>query len=401
MVRTSRLLLATALGLVVAAFFAFDLGRFIDLASLAEKKEAIDAYRAAHPVASALGYFAVYVAVAGLSVPGAVPLTLAGSAIFGFVPALLLVSFASSIGATLAFLAARFLFRDWVQERLGDRLATLNAGMDRDGAFYLFAIRLTPVVPFWIVNLAMGLTPMRASTFYWVSQLGMLPGTAVFVYAGTQLGTFRASWGLLAALVLLGIAPLGARRLVRWLRTRRVYARWAHLRPSRFDYNMVVIGGGSAGLVSAYIAATTQARVALVERERMGGDCLNTGCVPSKALLRSARLLADIGRARELGVAQASARVDFAAVMDRVARVIQTIEPHDSVERYTAMGVEVLHGHATVTSPWTVQVAGGEGARTLTTRAIVIATGARPFVPPIPGLDEVGYYTSNTIWTLR
>jgi pyruvate/2-oxoglutarate dehydrogenase complex dihydrolipoamide dehydrogenase (E3) component len=164
---------------------------------------------------------------------------------------------------------------------------------------------------------------------------------------------------------------------------------------------MVVIGAGSAGLVAAYIAAVTRARVALVEKHRMGGECLNTGCVPSKALIRSAKLVAEIGRSKELGIAEASARFDFADVMERVQRVVKTVAPHDSVERYSALGVECIEAGAKITSPWIVEVEGTDAPRKLITKNIVIAAGARPFVPPIPGLDEVGYLTSDTLWDLR
>ena len=397
----SRIVVLVALLAAVAAFFAFGLQRYLSIECFQSQRAAINAAYQAQPARTAALYFAIYVAVTALSLPGAAILTLAGGAIFGFATGLLIVSFASSVGATLAFLSARFLLRDWVQQRFGPRLAPLNAGIEREGAFYLFALRLVPLFPFFLVNLALGLTRIGTGTFYWVSQAGMLAGTAVFVYAGTQLGQFRVSPGLLLAFTLLGVFPLVAKRVVDALQAREVYARWASVRPARYDYNMVVIGAGSAGLVSAYIAAATKARVAIVEAHRMGGDCLNTGCVPSKALIRSARLLSDIARATELGIAEARARVDFAGVMDRVQRVVTTIAPHDSVERYTALGVEVVQGRAHITSPWTVDVQTDAGARTLTTRAIVIATGARPHVPPIPGLDEAGYLTSDTVWSLR
>ena len=283
-----------------------------------------------------------------------------------------------------------------------NRLKTIDEGIRREGAFYLFALRLVPAFPFFVINLAMGLTAIPARTFYWVSQVGMLPGTLVYVYAGTQLGQFRISGGLIVAFVVLGLFPLLTRRALDAIRARRVYANWP--RPATFDYNLVVIGAGSAGLVGAYIGAATRARVALIERERMGGDCLNTGCVPSKALIRAARLNAQIAHADEFGLL-ASARVNFAQVMERVARVVEAVEPHDSVQRYTALGVECIHGNARLTSPWTVQVDSGvddaSGPRTLTTRAIVIATGARAFVPPIPGLTQVGYLTSDTLWEIR
>ena len=397
----SRIVVLVALLAAVSAFFAFGLQRYLSIECFQSQRAAINAAYQAQPARTAALYFAIYVAVTALSLPGAAIMTLAGGAIFGFATGLLIVSFASSVGATLAFLSARFLLRDWVQQRFGPRLAPLNAGIEREGAFYLFALRLVPLFPFFLVNLALGLTRIGTGTFYWVSQAGMLAGTAVFVYAGTQLGQFRVSPELLLAFTLLGVFPLVAKRVVDALQAREVYARWASVRPARYDYNMVVIGAGSAGLVSAYIAAATKARVAIVEAHRMGGDCLNTGCVPSKALIRSARLRSDIARATELGIAEASARVDFAGVMERVQRVVTTIAPHDSVERYTALGVEVVQGRAHITSPWTVDVQTDAGARTLTTRAIVIATGARPHVPPIPGLDEAGYLTSDTVWSLR
>lgn len=168
-------------------------------------------------------------------------------------------------------------------------------------------------------------------------------------------------------------------------------------RPRRFDKDLVVIGAGAAGLVSAYIGATVRAKVALIEKDRMGGDCLNYGCVPSKALIRSARLLADVKRAGEFGLASATAQVDFAAIMERVQRIIRAIEPHDSAQRYERLGVECIHGEARITSPWSVEVDG----RTLSTRAIIVATGAAPLVPPIPGIEDVGCLTSESIWELR
>jgi pyruvate/2-oxoglutarate dehydrogenase complex dihydrolipoamide dehydrogenase (E3) component/uncharacterized membrane protein YdjX (TVP38/TMEM64 family) len=391
------LLLAAA---VLAVFFASGAHRYLSFENLKAQQAALQGWRAAHPAAAAAAFFAVYVAVTGLSLPGAALLTLAAGALFGLVWGTLLVSFASSMGATIAFLAARFVLRDWVQSKYRARLQAINRGVEREGGFYLFTLRLIPAVPFFLVNLAMGLTPMRARTFYWVSQLGMLAGTLLYVYAGTQLATIGSpkdvlSAGLIGAFLLLGFFPLIAKRIVDAYRARRVYARWP--RPRRFERNLVVIGAGSAGLVSAYIAAAVRAKVTLIERDRMGGDCLNTGCVPSKALLRSAKLLSQIRRAQAYGIREAAAQFDFAEVMERVQRVIRTIEPHDSAERYASLGVECLRGEAKITSPWTVEVDG----RVLTTRSIIIAAGARPIVPPIPGLEEVAVFTSDTVWSLR
>jgi pyruvate/2-oxoglutarate dehydrogenase complex dihydrolipoamide dehydrogenase (E3) component/uncharacterized membrane protein YdjX (TVP38/TMEM64 family) len=396
-----RLLVLLVVVAAIAAFFLFDLKQYFSREFFLANKAAIDAYYAAHPWQTAAAYFVIYVAVTALSLPGAAVMTLVGGAIFGLVVGTLLVSFASSIGATLAFLASRLVLHDWVQARFGERLAAINAGFEKEGPFYLFALRLVPAFPFFVINLLMGLTKMRAATFYWVSQLGMLAGTVVYVYAGTQLGEFRISAGLLLAFALLGLFPLVAKRLLDALKSRKVYAKWRGRRPADFDYNMVVIGAGSAGLVSAYIAAATKAKVALIEQHRMGGDCLNTGCVPSKALIRSAKLLSHIARARDFGLARADVDFSFADVMERVQRIVQAVEPHDSPERYRALGVECIEGSARITTPWTVEVETPAGRKTLATKSIVIAAGARPFVPPIPGIENVGYLTSDTVWALR
>src|SRR5436190_14927783 len=279
----------------------------------------------------AASFFAIYVLVTGLSLPGAAMLTLVAGALFGLVWGVVIVSFASTIGATLAFLASRYLLRDWVQGKFGEKLRTINEGVDKEGAFYLFALRLVPAFPFFLINLVMGLTKMPTRTYFWVSQVGMLAGTIAYVYAGTQLGQFKISGGLIAAFVILGVFPLVAKRVLDALKARKVYAKWP--RPARFDRNVVVIGAGSAGLVTAYIAAAVKAKVTLVERHRMGGDCLNTGCVPSKALIKTAKLLHQIRHSEHYGVKSASAELDFAQAMERVKRVVATVEPHDSVER--------------------------------------------------------------------
>ncbi len=384
---------------LIAAFFGFGLDRYFTLEFFRSQQAAVDAYYRGNPLKAAAIYFAIYVAVTGLSLPGAAILTLAGGAIFGLLWGTVIVSIASTIGATLAFLASRFLLRNWVQLKFGDKLKSINDGIAREGAFYLFALRLVPAFPFVAINLAMGLTPIRTWTYVWVSQLGMLAGTIVYVYAGARLGEFRISIGVLAAFTLLGIFPLIAKRALDAIKSRTVYARWP--RPPRFDVNLVVIGAGSAGLVAAYIAAAVKARVTLVEKHRMGGDCLYTGCVPSKALIKSARLISLIRRAPEFGIKSATAEFDFADIMERVQRVIKAVEPHDSVERYAGLGVDCVKGEARITSPWTIEVNTGAETRTLTTRAIVIAAGARPYVPPIPGIEEVGYVTSETVWALR
>jgi pyruvate/2-oxoglutarate dehydrogenase complex dihydrolipoamide dehydrogenase (E3) component/uncharacterized membrane protein YdjX (TVP38/TMEM64 family) len=395
-----RGILLLIIALLIAAFFVFDLGRFLSFDYLQSQRAAIIDYYRANPLATVLAYFLVYVLVTGLSLPGAAIMTLAGGGVFGLLWGTVIVSFASTLGATLAFLLSRFLLRDWVQQRFGDRLKAINQGIEKDGPFYLFGLRLVPLFPFFVINLAMGLTPMRTLTYAWVSQVGMLAGTVVYVNAGTQLGQLESasgilSPGILGSFILLAVFPLVARRLLDGLKARRVYAGWQ--RPRRFDRNMVVIGAGSGGLVTAYISAAVKAKVSLIEKHRMGGDCLNTGCVPSKALIRSSRFLADARRASALGFRTANIDFDFAEVMERVQRVIETVEPHDSVERYTGLGVDVIQGTAKITSPWTVEVDG----RTLTTRNITIATGARPLVPDLPGLERIDYLTSDTVWNIR
>lgn len=396
-------LLMTVL-LVIVAFFAFDLGRFFSLDFLQQSQARFAELREQQPLALAAGYFLIYVAVTALSLPGATIVTLAGGAIFGLGWGLLIVSFASSIGATLAFLTARFLLRDSVQSRFGQRLADMDKGIEKDGAFYLFTLRLIPVVPFFVINLLMGLTKMKAWTFYWVSQLGMLAGTAVYVNAGTQLGQLESlqgilSPGLLGSFVLLGLFPLIARKIVEAVQKRKVYAKWAGVRPKSFDRNLIVIGAGAGGLVSAYIAAAVKAKVTLIEAHKMGGDCLNYGCVPSKALIKSAKLAHQMRHGSNYGLSDATPTFSFKPVMQRIHDVIKAIEPHDSVERYTGLGVEVLQGYAKLVNPWTVEIAlNGGGTQRLTARNIVIAAGARPFVPPLPGLDDVGYVTSDTLW---
>ena len=398
--RFAKILLIATIIVIIIAFFAFDLQRFLTLDYLKMQQAAFAEFYAANRLLTISLYFVLYVVVTALSLPGAAAMTLAGGALLGFWAALVTVSFASTIGATLAFLVSRFLLRDWVQGKFGDKLKAINQGIEREGSFYLFTLRLVPLFPFFVINLVMGLTPMRTLAYYWVSQIGMLPGTVVYVNAGTQLGQLESaagvlSSGILVSFVLLGTFPLIAKRVIEIVKRRKAFAGWN--KPEKFDYNLVAIGAGAGGLVSAYIAAAVKARVALIEKDKMGGDCLNTGCVPSKALIRSAKMVSYARRAKEFGLKSVPADYDFAEVMERVQNVITKVEPHDSVERYTKLGVDCYAGAATITSPWTVVVNG----QILTTRNIIIATGARPFVPPIAGIDTVDYLTSDNLWQLR
>ncbi len=388
----------------IAAFFGLDLARYFSLDFVKQSQGRFNHLFAQYPVAVTLAFSAVYVGVTALSLPGAAIMTLAAGAGFGLLLGTVVVSFASTLGATLAMLVARYLLRDSVESRFGRRLAEVNKGIEREGAFYLFTLRLIPAIPFFMLNLVMGLSRMKTWTFFWVSQVGMLAGTVAYVYAGTELAKIDSlgsvlSPGLIGAFVLLGIFPLIARKIVDITRRRKVFARWNAVRPARFDRNLVVIGAGAGGLVSAYIGAAVKAKVTLVESHAMGGDCLNFGCVPSKALIRTARLQHQIRHAGNFGLAGASAALGFKQVMARIHRVIADIAPHDSVERYASLGVDVRLGHATIVNPWTVEIRAHDGSTSrLTTRNIVIAAGARPFVPPLPGLNEVGYVTSDTMW---
>ncbi len=396
----SKVMVLAVVVMAIAAFFYFDLDALLTLENFKAQQAAISDYYLAHRLLTVAVFFAGYVAVTGLSLPGAAVMTLVAGAIFGLLWGVIIVSFASTLGATLAFLVSRFILRDSVQQKFGDRLKAINKGVEKDGPFYLFALRLVPAVPFFVINMVMGLTPIKALTFYWVSQVGMLPGTIVYVFAGTQIAEINSVGGIfsadiIGAFVLLAIFPFLARKALDWLKARRVYK--GYKKPKSFDTNMVVIGAGSAGLVSAYIAAAVKAKVTLIEKHEMGGDCLNTGCVPSKAIIRSAKFRSHVQRAKEFGFKQASAEFDFADVMDRVHRVIKKIEPHDSVERFTDLGVDCIKGDARITSPWTVEVNG----QSISARHIVVASGAEPFVPPIPGLKEAGFLTSDTIWGLR
>ncbi|MFM5512899.1 FAD-dependent oxidoreductase [Aeromonas veronii] len=396
----TRLLLALVMGSLIGTFFALDLGRYLTLDALQAQQAAVAQLVDSHFVSASLLFVLIYVLSTALSLPGASLLTLGGSAVFGVGWGLLLVSFASTLGATLAFLSARFLLRDWVTARFGDKLATFQSGMAKEGAFYLLSLRLIPIFPFFLVNLLMGLTPIRVSTYYWVSQLGMLPGTFVYVLAGSELGQLTStgnilSPGLMVALTLLGLMPWLVKKLTAKLALHRLLA--PYRKPARYDYNLLVIGAGAGGLVTSYIAAAVKAKVALIEKHKMGGDCLNSGCVPSKALIRSARFAAEQRKADELGFSPSHSRADFAAVMERVAEVIKEVEPHDSIERYQGLGVECIEGEARLVSPWEVEVNG----QRLASRHIVIATGARPLVPKLPGLDQVPYLTSDSLWQLR
>ncbi|MGB5723676.1 MAG: FAD-dependent oxidoreductase [Parasphingorhabdus sp.] len=397
-----KILILVLFAIAVASFFYFDLGSQLTIANLKEQQAAFESQYQAEPFLVIAIFFLIYVAVAGASLPGAAILTVAAGAFFGVVTGTIIVSFASSIGATVAFLASRYLFQDTVQSRFGNGLKTINQGVEKDGPFYLLSLRLVPAFPFFLINLLMGLTKMKVFTFYWVSQISMLLGTLVYVNAGTQLANIDevsdiASPGLLLSFAALGLTPWIGKWIVNRIKRRKVYARWT--RPKKYDRNMVVIGAGAAGLVSSLIAATVKAKVTLVEAGEMGGDCLNYGCVPSKALIKSAKVAQQMRNGDVYGLQKTDPHYSFKAVMQRVHDIIADIAPHDSVERFTGLGVDVVKGYAKIIDPWTVEIQRNDGeTQRLTTRSIIVATGGAPFVPPLPGLEDVGYVTSDTLW---
>jgi len=396
----NKIIVVAGLLLLLGAFYALGFERYTELDFLKQQNAALVNYYEANPGQASVWFFVVYIISTAVSIPGASILTLAAGAMFGLGWGLVLVSFASTIGASLAFLLSRYVLRDWLQQRFVTRLADMNAGVKKEGAFYLFALRLIVVFPFWLVNVLMGLTSIKLRTYFWVSQLGMLPATILFVNAGTQLSSLEQFSDVLSPAVavsfaLLAVLPLITKPVLAAMR--RYQALTGYSKPAHFDYNLIVIGGGAAGLVSSYIAATVKAKVLLIEQHKMGGDCLNTGCVPSKSLIQSTRFLAALADSEQYGIRSASAEFDFAEVMQRAADVIKKIEPHDSVERYQQLGVDCVQAQARLISPWQVEFAG----KTVSARRIIIATGAKPRIPVIEGIQQVDFYTSDTIWSLR
>lgn len=394
-----KLLLVLTIIALIFVFFHYNLSDYLTLDYIKKNQFRFQEYYSEHKALTLGVFFLIYVLATALSLPGAVVLTLAAGALFGLATGTILVSFASTIGATLAFLSSRFLLRGYVEKKFKKSVESINKGVEKDGAFYLFTLRLIPIFPFFVINLTMGLTKISILKYFVVSQVGMLAGTIVYVNAGLQIGNLNSLSGilsvkLLGSFALLGIFPLIAKKIISMIKARKVYQ--GYTKPKNFDYNMVVIGAGSAGLVTSYISAAVKAKVALVEKHKMGGDCLNTGCVPSKAIIKSAALAHQMKNAHKYGLESVTAKFNFKDVMGRVHRVIEEIEPHDSVERYTELGVECIQGAAKMISPWEVEVNG----KILTTRNITIATGASPFVPPIPGLDKIKALTSENLWLL-
>ncbi|WP_372655569.1 FAD-dependent oxidoreductase [Halobacteriovorax sp.] len=398
--KMTKLLIVVVIAALLFSTYYFNLTQYLTLDFLKDNRALLESYYANNTLKTVAIYFIIYILTTALSIPGAVILTLAAGAIFGVVKGSIIVSFASTIGATLSFSAARFLLRDTIEKKFKKALTKINQGIESDGYIYLLTLRLIPAFPFFLINLVMGLTKIKILTYFVVSQIGMLLGTIIYVNAGAQLVKINSvneifSAKLILSFSILAIFPLIAKFIISFIKKRKVYAPFK--RPKSYDYNMVSIGAGAGGLVTSYIGATVNAKVALIEKSKMGGDCLNTGCVPSKAIIKTASVVHHSKRASDYGIKEIKVDFEFKDVMDRVKSVIKKIEPHDSIERYTNLGVDCITGKAKILSPWEIEVNG----KVITTKNITIATGARPFVPPIPGLDKVKYLTSDNLWDLE
>jgi pyruvate/2-oxoglutarate dehydrogenase complex dihydrolipoamide dehydrogenase (E3) component/uncharacterized membrane protein YdjX (TVP38/TMEM64 family) len=331
-------------------------------------------------------YFALYATVTILSLPGAAALTLVGGALFGVGPGVILVSFASTLGACGSFLLTRFFFQDWAQKKFHHHYQIFNQGFLKDGPTYLLTLRLVPLFPFFVVNALCGLTQLSLKNFYIYSQVGMFPGTLVYVWAGSELSKITElgdilSPTLLMAFTALGLVPLVVKKILAHWKIQKVYKPFQKMMPKKFDRNLIVIGAGAAGLVSTSIARTLRAQVTLIEKHQMGGDCLNTGCVPSKALIHFAKRFP-------------AGSLSYTDIQKKIQDIIAKIAPHDSVERFEKLGAQVLRGHAEILSPWHVRVNG----ETLSARKLIIATGAEPIIPSIVGIEKVALYTSESWW---
>jgi pyruvate/2-oxoglutarate dehydrogenase complex dihydrolipoamide dehydrogenase (E3) component/uncharacterized membrane protein YdjX (TVP38/TMEM64 family) len=388
--------------ILVLVVFLFNTGLFhqLNFSELKNRHVEFQNLYQDYPWKIPIAYFFFYVFCTAFSIPGAAILSLGAGAIFGVVYGTILVSFASTLGASIAFLLSRYFFRETIQTKFRQELTSINKGIEQEGGFYLFSLRLIPVFPFFLINLLMGLTTMSVWRFAFVGQIGMLLGTVVYVNAGTQLAHLDGprdilSLPLIISFIVLGLFPLMTNKAIFFLRSKKVYGKFK--KPKTFDYNILVVGAGSAGLVTSYIASAVRAKVGLIEKHRMGGECLNTGCVPSKALIKIAKILKTVNSASKFGLRLLPPEIEFSQMMARVQDVIAKIRPHDSIERYTSLGVDCIQGEAEILSPWEIRV----NNKILKTKNIVLATGALPIIPDIPGLKDVGYKTSETIWNLK
>src|SRR6266566_5169264 len=387
-------------------------------------------------------FVGIYIVATVFFIPGSV-LTLGAGAVFGMGLGSVCVSISATLGATAAFLVGRYLARDGIARKIekNEKFATIDRAVAEEGWKIVLLTRLSPVFPFTLLNYAFGLTRVKLSHYVLASWLGMMPGTVMYVYLGSLVNigaghrqrttgelvlygvgllatvtvavpvtrvarkalakkigsteTVQTSKGIISAPsepVLVRPPDTHNARLVSYLHP----PDWQNPTPAP-SYNLVVIGAGTAGLVTAAGAAGLGAKVALVEKYLLGGDCLSVGCVPSKAVIRCSRAIFDANEAGRFGVrVGAPAQADFPAVMERMRKLRADLSPHDSAQRFAKLGVDVFLGEAQFTGPDTIQVAG----KTLRFKRAVIATGARALQPPIPGLTEAGYLTNETVFSL-
>ena len=378
----------------------YKLNEYLNFEYLKQNKESLTKIYNTNQIQFISYYSLIYILSTAVSIPGATILTLAAGFLFGLPLGVLIVSFCSTIGASLSFLFSRYLFKDYFEKKFYSQLKSINQGIEKDGIFYLFSLRMIPAFPFFLINILMGLTNMKLIHYFFVSQIGMLLGTIVYVNAGTQLSTIQslkdiASPTLLISFSLLGILPLITKYIISKFKQKKLYSKFN--KPKQFEYNLVVIGAGAGGLVTSYIAATVKAKVAIIEKHKMGGDCLNYGCVPSKTLISTAKKIHLQKDFKNYGIKSVKIDFDFKEIMKRINTVIKKIEPNDSIDRYTKLGVDCYTGEAKILSPYEIQI----NDKILTTKSIVLATGAGPFVPNIDGISKIKYHTSETIWNLK
>lgn len=397
----NKILLLICILSIYIGFYATGSYEIFNLRFLQLKLSDIQSYELSNPLMSILISIVIYAFVSGLSVPGASILTLLNGAVFGLLKGIIITSFASSIGATIAMLISRYLFQDFVRKKYQINYQRIQEEFVKNGLIYLLSLRLIPIFPFFVVNLVMGITNISIKRFYFISQLGMLPGTFAYVNAGLQLSRLKTisniiSYQFLSSILILLLIPWISRFFIMTIKRNRVYRKYKEFRPDHFEYDMVVIGAGAAGLVTSNICANLKAKVALIEKHKMGGDCLNTGCVPSKTIIHTAQMIYTAKKTKQFGISIIDSGFDFKKVMEKVYQKIREIEPHDSKERYEEMGISCFVGNAKIRNPWTIQI----GDKIITTRNITIATGAFPSTPEIEGLNEINYYTSDSIWKL-
>lgn len=380
-------------------FRIFDITRFLNLTYMQSQLSIWNYQLQEQKLLFTLTFFIIYIVVTTLSIPGAALLTLLAGTLFGIVEGVIIVSFASTIGATLSFLISKYFLKDYVEQKFRKQFIKINEGIVKEGPFYLFALRLVPVFPFFVINLVMGLTRIPTLYYMFVSQIGMLPGTIVYVNAGQALSKIKSTSGILSpsilsAFALLAMLPFISKKTLHFARNKKVYKSFH--KPKSFDANLIVIGAGSGGLTSAYIAATLKANVILIEKHKMGGDCLNTGCVPSKTLINLSKHAQLHKELHDTGVKYISPHITFSKVMNTVHKKIAEVAPHDSIERYQSLGVTCIEGEAKIISPWEVKV----NDTIYTTKSIIIASGGSPIIPDIPGIVPSFTLTSDTVWNI-